>query len=357
MFFSFHGIVGVEIEDRYPWFDTLFIKPLPAYSNEEEFAGCKRFIRVRYQSKLKPVPAVDIGKGMQLTGKMLIDTGYGCSLCWENENTLVIQTTRECNEWLLICLQVMLLAEGYSLIHGAAFCRDSKGLLIASRAGAGKTGCVSEMVNQAGWQLLGDDMVIVSRQGEILSFLKDFVIYPYHKVVFPELFASGQGPAAPLALHKYLKGLVSRVKPVLAKFPFLFALARKYNPQSRRISPGCIFTAEQLAERAIVHDVIWLDRKQHEQAVFAEAEAAEITARAAAVSLLDILTDRCQAVLAVCGSGTAYMDFDRLFGQTRSIFAEAFSQARVFTLNVPVTAELTELADILIEQTEKIMKD
>lgn len=352
MYFSFHGIVGVEVEDSYPWFDTLFIKPLPVYADEEEFARCKRFIKVRYQYKLKPVLAVNIGQGMQLDGRLLIDTNYGINLHWEDEKTIVLQTARECNEWLMICLQVMLLAEGYSFIHGAGFSRDGKGLLVASRSGMGKTGCVAGMVKEGGWQLLGDDFVIINSQGKVLSFLKDFVIYPFHQSVFPDLFASGQGPAVPLAWNAFFKRLILRIKPILSKYPALFAMARKYNPQSKKISPKQIFSADKLADSAVISEVIWLERKQLEQEGFVEAAAGEIASRAAAITLLEILTDRCQAVLAVCGMGKAFMDYDQLFQQTRNIFVDAFSQARVHELNVRVSAEFKDISDLLIAQTQ-----
>lgn len=353
MFFSFHGIVGVEVENSYPWFDTLFIKPLPAYSDEKDFAGCKRFIKVRYENIVRPDLAVNIGRGIQLAGRTLIDRKYGVSLHWDDDRTIVLQTSRECNEWLFICLQIMLLAEGYSFVHGAAFSRDGKALLVASRAGIGKTGCAAGVIRAGGWQLLGDDMVIINREGKVLSFLKDLFIYPYHKSVFPELFASGQGPAVPPAWNGVFKRLVSWAKPVLSKYPALFSLARRYNPQSSKVSPVQAFSADKLADHAVISEVIWLERTQRDETVCKEAMPDDIASRAASITLLEILSDRCQAVLAVCGMGKDFfMDYERLFQQSRSILTDAFRRVPVCELDVQVSAEFDEIADLLMAHTK-----
>lgn len=355
MYFSFHGIVGVEVEDCYPWFDTLFINPMLAMQNEEEFAGCRKFIKVRYLHKLKPHMGRSIGKGILLTDSAFIDSQYGACMSWENASTIVIQTAQECNEWLLICLQIMLLSEDYCMIHGSAFTKDGRGLLVPSWSGTGKTAIVASLVREEGWQLLGDDIVIINEQGDILSFFEDLVIYAHHKDVFPELFAQGHGPVAPLALNRLLTNMVSVVKPLLRTVPALLAFARKHNPQSKRISPYKVFAAHSLAERAVITQVIWLERSLADQEAYKEVAPRQIAAKAAAVSLMEILTDRSWAVLALCGS--EFIDYESIFVKIYNIYCAAFSRARVYELNVPVSVEIGQVANVFIDNLNKTSAD
>lgn len=348
---SFHGIVGIEIEESYPWFETLFCNTMFTEQNAEDYANCKKFITVRYLHKLKPRQSTHVGKGILLIEHGFIDPAYGCQISWENEKTMLIQTSQECNEWLLICMQLMLLSENHSLIHAAALCRDGQAILIPGMSGSGKTPLVAELVRSEGWKLLGDDLLIINPQGEVLSFLKDFVIYAYHKAIFPDLFAHGDGPVAPLSWNSFLRDLVPVVKPMLRTVPSLLAFSRKHNPQSKKISPYRLFAADQLANRAAISEVILLERGESDQETIAETAVQMIASRAVAITLMEVLTHHCWTVLAVCGS--AFIDYQLLFVQMYEIFYEAFDQAGTYTMNLPAGLQIDQISKAMIGNMKK----
>jgi len=86
-------------------------------------------------------------------------------------------------------IQFILIDYDYSMVHAAAVA-DAKGhiTLLPGAGGVGKTALLGCMVEEHGFQYMGDDIVILGKKGSALSFPRSFVLKEYHRAVYPEIF-------------------------------------------------------------------------------------------------------------------------------------------------------------------------
>lgn len=173
---------------------------------------------------------------------------------------------------LTLLVELVLLSKGYSLIHSAAVRYNKKNYLLAASAGVGKTTIVSAIIDDGG-ELFGDDFVIVNGK-EVLSFPRDFAVYPYHlevlkikdKKVLGEirrikqlnrLFRSGMVWALISRMNSFLtkRGYVA-VTP--SRILWILNFVTKGGHVS--VSPKKIFGADCIAERGRIDDVYYLSR-------------------------------------------------------------------------------------------------
>lgn len=79
-------------------------------------------------------------------------------------------------------LRLLLIPKGYALLHLACLEKNGKGIMISAPPDTGKTSCILKCLkanfrhDDMGLSLLSDDMVIVSKNGGLLSFPKPFTI-------------------------------------------------------------------------------------------------------------------------------------------------------------------------------------
>ncbi len=90
---------------------------------------------------------------------------------------------------ILFLIQLLLIRKGETFIHAAGISVEGEGVLLSAFGGIGKTLLVSSAVKKAGVGLLGDDFVILSRNGIMQPYLRPFCLYHYHKMLFPEFYA------------------------------------------------------------------------------------------------------------------------------------------------------------------------
>lgn len=96
-------------------------------------------------------------------------------------------------------LHLFLLRNGLALVHGAAFARSGRGILLSSWGGTGKTTTVLWMAMRGGYAVLSDDWSLVSREGVLLRYPKRIRVYGYNLKEYPELSKI----SGPLFMHRY----------------------------------------------------------------------------------------------------------------------------------------------------------
>ena len=260
------GLAELAIQPDYPWLQELVsglgdVGRLYGYPNRGSvLADARERVLVQSGSIVRTPEMRELAKGVLVRPSAMLDLRYGVWVLRSSENELTLQTDRPCLEWVMWALQLALLRGGATFVHAAGVEKDGTALLFPSWGGVGKTAIVRHLVGEFGWRLLGDDLVVLSRDGMCFGFPKPLVIYPHHRAVFPDVFARGSGPVACTWMNAALTRAAQVMKPLLRPAPRLLQLARRHNPQSVRIAPSEVFGRDRLAMAGHLKEVVWLDR-------------------------------------------------------------------------------------------------
>lgn len=344
---SIINTVGIEVDQQYPWKETLFLNENIASLDEKDYLKCKRFIKIKYNEQLNEEGLREVANRSYISANAFYDDEYGVKVIVNSEDTLTLEVKQECNEWLVIAIQIMLLKEDYSFIHAAAVYKNGEVLLIPSWGGVGKTACVAKLVKEEGYKLLGDDLNIIHKSGKIMGLPKDFVIYFYHKELFPEVFNENEGPKANDRLNKFYSRIIPVVKPILRRIPAVLAFARKHNPQSKRVSPIKIFGKENIVKEGMIKDVIWMERVVGSDNKFYSRNKDDIASKASSVTLLEVFAEKLQCIYMLCGCGL--IRYEEVFKKTFNIYIEAFEGKNISELDITVDTNIAEVPTQLIK--------
>lgn len=349
-YYSIYDLVGVCVSDDYPWCDTLFLSCGVALDGEAAFNACAQKIYVDFEKKLPMEDVRFIGDGAYIGQNVYVDEQYGVRI-ERSAESLRLRVAQECNEWLVIAVQLALLNSGHSLLHAAALEKDGQVLLLPSWGGVGKTATVCRFVREYGWRLLGDDLVIIG-QGRVLPFLKPFVIYPYHKDLFPELFESGENHTVKnLTVSNLMSRMIPGVKRALRPFPRVLAFLRKHNPQSMRVSPRKIFQPEQLSEGGKPCRMVWLERSMGSELCYRDLMPNDLASKAVTVSCVELFASKLEAVYHMCGCGMLH--FDDTLLRMRQIILDMAQDAPCGILEIPVAVSITDVGEVIYQQLNR----
>lgn len=346
-YYSIYDLVGIRVCNEYPWVDTLFITHGISVEGKDAYDACRRKITVIFKKNLPMEDVRFIGDGAYIGENCYVDEQYGVRIEQDSDTELNLLVSQECNEWLVIALQLSLLSCGHTLIHGAALEKDGQVLLLPSWGGVGKTATVCRFVREHGWKLLGDDLVILG-ESEVKAFLKPFVIYPYHKDLFPELFSSGENHTVKnLKVSDMMSHMIPGVKRILRPFPRVLAYLRKHNPQSMRVSPHKIFPENQLSKGGVPYRMVWLERSMKSDVVFRDISAQTLASKAATVSCVELFAAKLESVYHMCGCGM--LSYDEVFAKMHNIIQNAAENASCSLLEIPASVHITEVGEIIFQ--------
>lgn len=234
------------------------------------------------------------------------------------------------------------------MIHGAAVEHDGEVYLMPSWGGVGKTATVCEFVRNHGWKLLGDDLIII-RDGCAYPFLKPFVIYPYHKDVFPEVFASVQNHIIKNnTVSRFMSKMIPSIKRILRRFPGLMAFFRKHNPQSIRISPYELFSSDQLSKGGKPVRTIWLERSCSDKLQLKSVDISEIVSKTITVTSCELFTSKLNDFYQMCGCGL--FNYDETINQMYGIIHQTFNNTECMTLEIPLSVDINHVGKTVYDQ-------
>lgn len=338
------GIVGINVDDNYRWKERLFIDDDVATSNQEMYSDCKSYIKIKYNINIDFSKARKIEENIYGCDEYIYDSKKGAKIYFEDENNCVIETNQEVNEWLVIMLQIMLLKNGYSFIHAAAVSKNEEALLMPSWGGVGKTASVAKLVKKD-YKILGDDLNIIKSNGEVYPFPKKFVLYFYHKELFPEVFKK-QSPKSNAVLNKFYSAIIPSVKRILRFFPSVLSFMRKHNPQSIKVSPIEIFGKDVISEKSKIKQVMWIERVKGENN-FLNIDVNDLASKAVAVTVNEIFNENTEAVLIMCGF--LLTKYEDIFVNMYNIYLNAFNNTITNKLNVSENVHVSVVADEVIK--------
>lgn len=169
-------------------------------------------------------------------------------------------------------LQLLLVPQGYSMVHAAAY-KDSRGkvTLLAGAGGIGKTAVLGHAVRAKGLQHLGDDVVILGSKGDCLAFPRAFVLKSYHCEGYAETFQRLNLPRWNLyALKRFAIAnapFVGLTKDMLRKTGMYYKVADIVRPQPflATVSPEELFGQGSMARSGEIGRIAYLDRVHSSQ--------------------------------------------------------------------------------------------
>lgn len=344
---SISNLIGVGVDESYPWKETLFINSGIATFYPEDYEKCKAYIYINKCKVIETMDCRDIGEGIYIGNNIFVDLKYGIRLERNDISNITLNVSQECNEWLVICIQLLLIELNCTLIHGAALEKNGEVILLPSWGGVGKTATVMRMVRDNGWRLLGDDLVIL-RDNDILPFLKPFVIYPYHKSLFPEIFNENKGRVVTnLKVNKLMSKIIPVAKRTMRLIPGLLAFARKHNPQSMRISPNAIFAKEQLSCGGQLKKVVWLERIVDKKVSYSEKNIEYIASKTVSVSMMELFSDRISCVFALCGTGI--FDYQNIYIKMYNLILSVYKNKVCYELDIPTFIPIDEVGNVVLK--------
>lgn len=341
---NIYNLVGLEIDDAFPWRkDWLsMLGDLPGMKLEQE-SQPKARIKLIYDQALPIHEMRKIGEGIYVQKRAVFDEKYRLLLERDTDGTILLRTDNPCVEWVFWSIQLALLSIGSTFVHGAGAEKDGCATLFASWGGIGKTALVAGFINNMNWKLLGDDLVIVNADGTCCSYPKPMVLYPYHKSVFPEVFSKGKGPVAPVSLNETLSKVAIKVKPFLRLFPHLLQFARSHNPQSVRLNPSEVFGKHNIALKAKLDRIIWLDRVNGISVPELHPDDGTLVSRMMGCTIRES-DPRCSEILNVA-MGLGIIDSESFYSGWIRNLQSAIQSCQKHIMYLPAEMPVSEVAD------------
>jgi hypothetical protein len=345
---SIHGRILLRMADSYPWRQEWLdlCADLPAASTRGP-AGEAVVVEVTGSSGLDMRAAREVGRGILNTPTGVIDDVYGVEVAWRDPRHLLVHCTRPTLEWAMPSLLLAGLRAGCAFMHGAGLERDGVAWLFPSWGGVGKTALVASLVRSHGWRMLGDDFVVVTGDGDCLAFPKPMVLYPYHRDMFPEVFSSGRGPAAPASFNGALTRAAVALKPVLRRFPGLLQWARRHNPQSVRMPPSQVFGRDKVAARGRIGGAVFLERVNGLSAPRLEEVVGGLAGRAFGTTLSEF-DPRCTMACNVA-LGSGHLRPDEFYEPWVRILEEGLGDAPQYVLRLPADVAAGRVVDAVLD--------
>lgn len=352
MYFKLAEKIGIYFEDRFiEKFDAQMMDVLAQPSDAEEFKNCAATLSVGCIDKIDTEGCMPDGDNFYSNNKF-IDTKLGVVIEKLSDTSFSLKSNQDCPEWFMCMLEITMLSADMTFAHCAAMEKDGKALFMPARGGVGKTATVVKMVQEHGWRLMGDDLVVLDKaSGVMYAYPKMFVIYGYHKDLFPQLFEKGKGPVKNDAISHMMTKMIPTAKKVLRLVPGALAYARAHNPQQIRVYPKDIFKPEELAVKAeSIEKTVWLERVATADVVYAECAPENIASRCAAITLSELtygamnLND---CLFTMCGSGM--LNFEKIYNNIYEIVLSCIKGADTHVLSIPQSIHIDNVSDVVFE--------
>lgn len=353
MYYILANKVGVFFDQAYQnKFGAVGMEVLAKKSSKEEFQKAVSRISVFYSKTLQTDGCMNDGD-YYYNDSRYVDAKLGVQIDRDGDCGFVLRANQDCPEWFMCMLEMTMLKAGVTFAHCAALEKDGKAVFMPARGGVGKTATVVKMVQDHGWRLLGDDMILLDMTTRsVFPFQKKFVIYGYHKDLFPQLFKKGKGPVKNNVISHMMTRIIPATKKMLRHVPALLAYAREHNPQQIRVYPKDIFRPEELSSGADrILRTIWLERIATGEVKYVSCEAEEIASRCAAITMSELtygamnLND---CLFTMCGSGM--LCFEKIYNRIFEIVKICVEGTDPHILSIPKSVNINHVSDVVFEK-------
>jgi hypothetical protein len=261
---------------------------------------------------------------------------------------------------VVVLLQLLALRRGFTLLHSAGWCDPTGAVtLLPGPGGVGKTALLSAAVLRHEARLLGDDLVLVGHGAQAEAFPRSFVLKPYHRSLFPDVFADLDTGSRHQARWRPVVGFLRDNAPFKG---VLKSVARRFGRleeaslwlQEHAVDQGFytvpvtrLFGADRIGRGGPVRRVVYLERYDGSEFCL-EIMPAEAVVRRSVAVLHHEWADYMRWICA-CGA-MEVLDLGSYFRQVESAMLAAFAAAEIYELKVPLRATPEELERIFAQR-------
>ncbi len=260
--------------------------------------------------------------------------------------------------FLMLTLQLLLCAQGVSLVHAGAL-SDAEGrvVLLPGAGGVGKTALIARLVRDGRCRLLGDDVVALTNRGGVLAVPRAFVLKDCHRETLPEAFSSAAGRPRPVppGARRVLRFLYRNAPfmgvtlKLLSAAGLLNAVAARLRPppEFEAIAVSSLFGGSAVLSEGPLREVVFLER--HAGSVF---RFEPLDGKALVRRMFSIIhhewVDHMRAFWQL--GATELVDLPAYFEETRRTLEAGTADCAVHRMEIPEAATPCELADFFLER-------
>ena len=239
------------------------------------------------------------------------------------------------------------------MVHAAAVCdQQGQATLLPGAGGVGKTALVGYLVKEQGFKHLGDDIVILGKDGGCLSFPRAFVLKAYHRSVYPEVF---ERLNIKKGINYGLKRFVVENAPFVGIAKKMMRGSSLYHKVGRVVNSGAfeaavpveeMFGAQNVGQGGRVDRIIFLERYEGKDFRIEKIDEESLCRR-----MFSILHHEWVASMAQCFSLGALevVDLPVYFRKVAETLRSCISGKKCQVLSIPAAASPRDLLRSYLE--------
>ena len=239
-------------------------------------------------------------------------------------------------------IQLFLAQSRYTMVHAGAVMSPGGGVtLLPGGAGVGKTSLTGLLVNEHGYRFMGDDIVILSSDGQCLAFPRAFMLKEHHRDVYSDWFREKGIPSrTSIRVRRTLTSRVpfkESVKWVFARLGALHAVreALRLSDHLGQVPVEQIYGRDSIALQGRTVQVVFLERYDGDRFQIQPAQNASLARRTFAILHHEWLGHMRR--LWALGAQDIF-DLPRYFARAAAVLEEAWQDCPCRVLLIPESA-------------------
>ena len=286
-------------------------------------------------------------KETSLVGKYLNNANENLCIYKSDGNFIIFADYS--NFLINLFIQILIVEQGYTMIHAAGF-KSSFGLIhiITGAGGIGKTSIATHAVINKKLKILGDDILIISNDGECLSFPREFVLKIYHSKSHKQILNASN--ISLFNFYKFKRFIIDNlpfsllIKKILKKLGIYYSIYRIFNPVKHlaSISANKLFGDDSLEKKGKIGKIFYLDRVTKSSFSIDKQDCIILSNRIFSIINHEWLHYMPQ--LFSMGANNI-VNLSEYMRKLSTIFSSSIMNADLFQVNIPSNAEHNQLID------------
>jgi hypothetical protein len=232
-----------------------------------------------------------------------------------------------------VLLWLQLLKKGLTFVHAAGLKFKEKAVIFPAWPEVGKTSLTVALLKRChNWSFLGDDMIILSRQGVVYPYPRPFAVYSYHIPVFSDYFRRHTIELIRLRLGS-LAGSLHSISKIGA-----LALDKIGITEPLWVDFDKVFPSTRIAKEGTLSTIYLLSKSVSSTLRIEQCKKEKVIHHVINVLCYDLLApfSRDVAVLSYFG----FLDFLEALKTLKSVLSDALSKAEAFQIFLPSEFDL-----------------